>query len=770
MAVGERFVLEKSATVDASINGVASDNAPVRDLGNPDDQPLRHQPISTTQHLLRGLPGCSTGNDYMFGELCGTGAMGSVRQATHKPSGRTVAIKTLRPELLEDERMVARFIQEQQIQRQIHHPNVVEVFDLISHSGGLGIVMEYVALGDLESLANSKSLPIVDRVRIVAEIATGLEAIHEQYVVHRDLKPANILMVNRDGQLHPKITDLGVSRLLSEGTTKMTSAVGTPRYMAPESISPTGTKASGDIYSLGVMLFEQLVNETPFTGPTAVAVLKAHTDDEPPSIHGIPKTLSSLLDQMLSKDPSSRPTATEVKQQLEQILPLINDETRPEVLEQGTTIFDEPVAVEPTKGSTSIRDRFAPDLNLVATVGVILLLLVAGVISFTALRSETIDTTLPEPSEISDQLVFEPVLVNEQVLVERRWIVREATLTSRTVLTNLGEESINFDHYEALPNELRSIENVTFNRSPTNVAWTPNGHEALFSIVGLRPGASVTINYSASISGEVNLDEVAAKVRDREQSTFNLRAEQDGTDLAAAGVDLEGEGVNPGSGLVALPETETNAVAAATSTVVKLTTTSTASEVTTAAEVSTTDTTTEVIDTATNSSTTAALTTKPTPTTKPTSTTKLTPTTKKATTTKSTTTTTAPRMVPAQPSKVKLNPVVFLTSRFETGVHGQVTEIQFRYTYTPEDYAFHTEPKGLLQYNVGETFRLSGRELGLGERYTVFLDPALKNKSLARREVCIEIARKPSARDASTFLQSNYTKKCETVLSGSPQS
>ena len=270
-------------------------------------------------------PGRRLGSNYVVGERLGRGAMGVVHEATTH-DGRSLAVKFLRAELAADHKTVARFLQERHIFRRVQHPNVVRVHDLVAEGDDLAIVMERVTGGDLKRRIEARSLSPKQSMAIAAGIAAGLQVIHQAKVVHRDLKPANILL-NED--LSPKISDFGISRLVSEAMTRTSATIGTPIYMAPEAADARGADAPADVYALGIIMFEMLVGRPPFAEGGTFAVLRAHAMDPPPKIDGIPAPLAELIDHMLAKEPHDRPTIDFVQKRVTDLLPLIDDKSQP---------------------------------------------------------------------------------------------------------------------------------------------------------------------------------------------------------------------------------------------------------------------------------------------------------------------------------------------------------------------------------------------------------------------------------------------------------
>lgn len=275
------------------------------------------------------------GSKYLLGEQLGRGAMGVVFAGSTR-DGEELAVKILRPELSSDTKTVSRFIQERQIFSRVNHPNVVRVHDLVAEGDRLGIVMERVSGGDLKARIEAGTVTPTQAVRISAAIADGLQAIHDVDVIHRDLKPANILLTtDKDGRLMPKISDFGISRLVSEAMTRTSTTIGTPLYMAPESADQRGAGRASDVYALGAMLFEMLTGTPPFHQGGTFAVLRSHALDAPARVIGVPARLTDLIDAMLAKEPASRPSVQTTRELLLSLLPEMDDADRPSTVPVG---------------------------------------------------------------------------------------------------------------------------------------------------------------------------------------------------------------------------------------------------------------------------------------------------------------------------------------------------------------------------------------------------------------------------------------------------
>jgi len=254
------------------------------------------------------------GSKYVLHELLGSGAMGQVFRGTVRDTGAQVAVKILKPELLSDPGLVARFFQERSILTSISHPNVVRVIDLVVEGDTAGIVMELVDGQDLRyQLLQRRTLPPAEAVSFVRQLLAGLSAVHAAGIIHRDVKPENLLLDVSLGEPELKLSDFGVARL-SQGSalTKVTSLIGTPDYMAPEIAERGEASPAADLYSTGIVLYEMLAGRTPFRGGHPMAVLHRHMSEPPAPISGVPAELWAEISWLLEKDPRSRPaSATE---------------------------------------------------------------------------------------------------------------------------------------------------------------------------------------------------------------------------------------------------------------------------------------------------------------------------------------------------------------------------------------------------------------------------------------------------------------------------
>jgi serine/threonine-protein kinase len=249
------------------------------------------------------------GSRYVLHDVLGRGAMGQVFRASVRGSGAPVAVKVLKPELVSDTEVVARFFRERSILTSIDDPNVAKVLDLVVEGDTLGIVMELVEGQDLRRYLRARgTLPPAEAVYLTGQLLRGLAAVHAGGVVHRDVKPENVLVSAARGQMTLKLTDFGVSRLsYGASLTKMTSLIGTPEYMAPELAEHDTATPAADLYSAGIVLYEMLAGRTPFAGGHPLAVLRRQVEQPPPPVPSAPPELWEQIESLLAKDPQYRP-------------------------------------------------------------------------------------------------------------------------------------------------------------------------------------------------------------------------------------------------------------------------------------------------------------------------------------------------------------------------------------------------------------------------------------------------------------------------------
>src|SRR5262249_34101049 len=215
--------------------------------------------------------------------VIGRGGMGIVLEAFDSRLQRHVAIKILDPEQADDEVSRQRFCREARAAASISHENVVAVHQVerMNKDGLPYLVMQLVTGETLEQrLSRVNILPLREIVRIALQAAQGLAAAHAQGLIHRDIKPGNILLEPPNDRV--KLTDFGLARVADDVKLTRTGFVtGTPLYMAPEQAHGEDADPRSDLFSLGTILYEMCVGRPPFTGNTALAILKQITETKP---------------------------------------------------------------------------------------------------------------------------------------------------------------------------------------------------------------------------------------------------------------------------------------------------------------------------------------------------------------------------------------------------------------------------------------------------------------------------------------------------------
>ena len=246
---------------------------------------------------------------YEIRELVGVGGMANVYKGYDVVEDRTVAIKILRDEFLDNEEFLHRFRNEFRAISLLNHPNIVQVYDVSFTNRIQCIVMEYIdGISLKEYIEQEKVIRWKEAVHFVIQILRGLQHAHDRGIVHRDIKPQNIMLLG-DGTI--KITDFGIARFSRSSTNTITTkAIGSVHYISPEQASGGNTDARADLYSIGVLLFEMLTGKLPFEAdsPVSVAILQIQSAPMlPTSINpSIPKGLEEIIMKAMQKDVSKR--------------------------------------------------------------------------------------------------------------------------------------------------------------------------------------------------------------------------------------------------------------------------------------------------------------------------------------------------------------------------------------------------------------------------------------------------------------------------------
>src|SRR6476659_5717734 len=229
---------------------------------------------------------------YETTRLLGEGGMGRVFLARQIDLDRQVVVKVMPDHIAADPKFRERFQRETLLMAKFHHPGAVTLYDAsLNDPLGPCIVMEYVKGVNLEGMLARNGRMSAPRVgRIIGVLCEVLQAALDEVIIHRDLKPANLMVVEPDTPRERiKVMDFGLAKLIeSEAVRKVTDtnvdfAVGTPGYICPEQVRGEEMDHRGDLYSVGVMMYELLTGRLPFTGPNSMDILLAHATEYPPT-------------------------------------------------------------------------------------------------------------------------------------------------------------------------------------------------------------------------------------------------------------------------------------------------------------------------------------------------------------------------------------------------------------------------------------------------------------------------------------------------------
>ncbi len=253
-------------------------------------------------------------------EVLGQGGMGTVHRAEQVSLHRQVALKVLDAKLTQNPVFVARFVAEARAAARLHHPNVVQVYDVGNEGSTYYYSMELMTEGSIEGRLQAVGrLDLETALKVVADAARGLAYAESLRIVHRDIKPDNLML---DHHGHVKLADLGLA-LTDEDTEG--KVVGTPHFMSPEQILRKPLDHRSDLYSLGCTLYRLLAGRNPFTGASVKDILRAQVKDEAEPLHKVdptvPVEVSAIAQRLMAKAPEDRfQSATELTEALEAVM------------------------------------------------------------------------------------------------------------------------------------------------------------------------------------------------------------------------------------------------------------------------------------------------------------------------------------------------------------------------------------------------------------------------------------------------------------------
>lgn len=246
---------------------------------------------------------------YEIVKSIGEGGMANVYLANDIILNRKVAVKVLRGDLATDEKFIRRFQREAMSVSNLSHPNIVEVYDVGEEDGNYYIVMEYIEGKTLKKLIQKRGALTLPEVRdIMLQLTDGLAHAHDAFIIHRDIKPQNIMILD-NGLV--KITDFGIAVAMNATQlTQTNSVMGSVHYLPPEQANGKSATIKGDIYSLGILMFELLTGSVPFKGDNAVEIAIKHMKDKIPSVRKInpviPQSVENIVLKATAKNPKNR--------------------------------------------------------------------------------------------------------------------------------------------------------------------------------------------------------------------------------------------------------------------------------------------------------------------------------------------------------------------------------------------------------------------------------------------------------------------------------
>ncbi len=249
---------------------------------------------------------------YRIERVLGEGGMGIVYEATEVALDRRIALKLIADDATRDPLFRDRFSHESRIAAQVEHPNVVPVYAVGEEDGTAFMAMRLIGGPDLgRKITELRRLEPEDAAGLIAQVASGLDAIHTAGLVHRDVKPSNILLGGEEGREHAYITDFGLAKQIAT-TTDLSSTgqiVGTLDYLSPEQIEHRGVDAATDVYALGCVLYKALTGSAPYVRDTDASVMWAHVHSDPPKpseTAGVPPALDPVVARAMAKRSEDR--------------------------------------------------------------------------------------------------------------------------------------------------------------------------------------------------------------------------------------------------------------------------------------------------------------------------------------------------------------------------------------------------------------------------------------------------------------------------------
>ena len=306
----------------------------------------------------------------------GRGGMATVYRGYDPRFEREVAVKVLPPELLHaDPQFRMRFEREAKIIAKLEHPAIVPVYDVGEENNQPYFVMRYMSGGSLTDRIKKNVFTVAEALKVIEQVAPGLDEAHGSGIVHRDFKPSNILFDNKNA---PYISDFGIAKMTQSqaGSVTGSAIIGTPAYMAPEQAQGDKVDGRADIYALGIILYEMLTGKQPYEADTPMGVAIKHITDPVPHIldanPNLPYDIEEIIQQAMAKDPQDRyATAQEMVDALREV---VRDEKG-----VGKTTSKRTVGKSPTQPRATVAQKKGPEKRPFTVWLVLVPLLVIGI-------------------------------------------------------------------------------------------------------------------------------------------------------------------------------------------------------------------------------------------------------------------------------------------------------------------------------------------------------------------------------------------------------
>ncbi|ORC16505.1 hypothetical protein A7979_04085 [Rothia nasimurium] len=261
--------------------------------------------------MAEAAAGMPLGASYVLVDLAGKGASGQVWTLEHSKKSEPLVAKILHPHLAQDSAIVEHFVRERSVLMGLQHNHIVRIHDLVVEGSTLALVMDYFGGGSLRNILNQQgTLQPSLALRLTAVILETLAYAHGQNVIHRDIKPDNILFTEKTSapdEAMLRVTDFGISSIITADHARTTGIVGTPHYLPPELVKNGTSGPAGDVYSAGILLYELLAGRTPFAGEgTDFTIAYRHVTSEVPLLD-LPQPMMDGVLALLDKNPERRP-------------------------------------------------------------------------------------------------------------------------------------------------------------------------------------------------------------------------------------------------------------------------------------------------------------------------------------------------------------------------------------------------------------------------------------------------------------------------------